>query len=91
MTASGPPAARCATPKAPRAASYTTSRGAAGKGNVAKLGREVSTEIEEGLRRLTIGAQALELDGELVEGRGEGRWPGTGSREAGPAWDGRRR
>ena len=27
MTASGPPAARCATPKAPRAASYTTPRG----------------------------------------------------------------
>jgi len=26
MTASGPPAARCATPKAPRAASYTTTR-----------------------------------------------------------------
>src|SRR5690242_13942504 len=27
MTASGPPAARCATPRAPRAASYTTPRG----------------------------------------------------------------
>jgi len=30
MTASGPPAARCATPKAPRAASYTTTRDTAG-------------------------------------------------------------
>jgi len=32
MTASGPPAARCATPKAPRAASYTTTRDTARRG-----------------------------------------------------------